>query len=176
MKKYEKSFYLGSISLFIFAFGCMSTRYIDNHYVTNNTVSLPQKLFKKIDFANNLTLKKGDFVQVCPTFKRIEPLVKLHVLKQNSSECNHGYPSILKIIGAVEGDYVEASDEEGIKVNNDYLMGTVARSKLTKHFKFKGIVPKNQYLIYTTYTHGYDSRYFGFIDKSEIKYVVEPVF
>lgn len=48
----------------------------------------------------------------------------------------------------------ENTDSKGIKVNN---------------FVFNGYIPKNKYFVMGTHQKSYDSRYWGFVDKSNIK-------
>lgn len=172
MKKY---FIIILCSIIIgFILGIEAFNYVNTHFIYNRTSSLPQRIFKISGRADNHNLIKGDYVSICPIKRKIKPLIDHNLLPKNGY-CYNGYNSLLKIVGAIEGDYVVV-DENGITVNGSLIYGTVAKSKNAEHFKFKGYVPKDHIIVYTHHEKGFDSRYFGFISADELVYLLDPVF
>ena len=143
-------------------------------YVFNCTESLPQYIFRREERARDVTLKKGDFVEVCPKYSKIRNFVQIK--KGITGTCDSGVKPFLKIVGAVAGDFVEINNVSGIIVNDKILKGTVALSSKIEHFNYKGYVPHRRYILYTQNPEGYDSRYFGFVDLDEIVFKLTPVF
>lgn len=143
-------------------------------YVFNCTESLPQYIFRREERARDVTLKKGDFVEVCPKYSKIRNFVQIK--KGITGTCDSGVKPFLKIVGAVAGDFVEINNVSGIIVNDKVLKGTVALSSKIEHFNYKGYVPHRRYILYTQNPEGYDSRYFGFVDSDEIVFKLTPVF
>lgn len=163
---------IGSLFLGIFI-GTNLTKFGLENYMYNTSESLPEKLFKIED--SDGTINKGDYISFCPTKKILQPMIDMKIARK-SSECLLGYEPHLKIVGAVENDYLRVKDD-GIYVN-----GIKIRSDLRPYydylsqFKYDGIVPKNMMFVYGTNEKSYDSRYYGFISKDKIIKKVKPVF
>lgn len=82
----------------------------------------------------------------------------------------------LKKIGCREGQNLSIKenkyfcDNELIGIAKEKDMNGV---KLEK-FEFNGIVPKDKYFVIGTHEYSFDSKYFGFIDKSQILRKAKP--
>lgn len=164
---------------FIFLLGGNFQYYLSRNFIVNNTPSLPYRFFKIEGLASDFKIKTGDFVTACPLPDKeldyIERLKEYNSLNKDG-RCYNGMNPVVKIVGAVAGMKIEISDN-GISIDDHApLHGTAMRDAKLKHFNYKGTVPENHYLLYTHYERGYDSRYFGLINKNELIYKVTPLF
>lgn len=85
---------------------------------------------------------------------------------------------LLKKIGCKEGDTL-------LTVGSDFycneLLIAIAKptdknGNIVEQFTFSGQIPKNKYFMIGTHPNSYDSRYFGFVDKSQIERGATPWF
>lgn len=91
---------------------------------------------------------------------------------------NNDKVQYLKMIGCREGDLLQVVGPN-FYCNND-LIG-VARKydsnmNIVEQFIFNGIIPKDKYFVIGTHELSYDSKYFGFIDKTQILRKETPLF
>lgn len=155
----------------IFA-GAQIQLYIQNNLLINTTESLPQTLFR---IENNNRIEKGDYVVFCPTEKILKPMIDMNIAK-HSTQCLTGYEPHLKIIGAVENDYIKIENGK-ITVNGKTIQTNIKPYyKYLSAFQFKGKVPKNMIFVYGINEKSYDSRYYGFISKDRIIKKAKPIF
>lgn len=136
----------------------MKTRLMINH-----TPSLPGLLYSITPIKENTELKRNDIVRICPDKNITKVALILHVTLK-SKTCPFGTEPLIKKIMAVPGDYIKATGEQEIEINNEKIPGTKPRVRIP-HYIFEGIVPENNYLVLTNHPDGFDSRYFGLIDK-----------
>jgi type IV secretory pathway protease TraF len=84
----------------------------------------------------------------------------------------------LKKIVCKEGDFLKVKNRDYF-CNEDYI-GTASyfdgKLKPIENFTFNGVVPKDKYFVAGEHILSYDSKYFGFIDKSQILRKAKPFF
>lgn len=121
------------------------------------------------------TLRKGDFILFCPDdstlFKRAKAL---GYLKQGA--CKGGYAPLLKEIVAVEGDSVLLSDE--ITVNGKSFGRPILGIYELLHIErpLSEVVGTQKFwVIGTSSSKSFDSRYFGAINEVQVIARVKPV-
>ena len=130
----------------------------------NHTESLPGLLYSITPIKDNTELNRNDIVRICPDKNITKAALILHVTLK-SKTCPFGTEPLIKKIMAMPGDIVKATGDQEIEINNEKIPGTKPREKIPP-FIFEGTVPANHYLVLTNHPKGFDSRYFGFIEKS----------
>lgn len=86
---------------------------------------------------------------------------------------------VMKILGCNEGDLLTVDAEKRFFCNGDYLVrakDVSLKGETLKHFSFTGAVPKGFMFVMGEHKDSYDSRYFGFVDKSRIMAKAYPIF
>jgi len=142
----------------------------------NTTPSIAQGLY----WVNSKPVKKGDYVFFCPP-----PLVVFDIAKERgflgAGFCPGGYGYMMKRVLAAENDAITVADD-GVRVNGTLLPFSAV-------FKVDGQgrpLPRYQADSYTLNEHqlllmtdvsplSFDSRYFGPINRSQIKTVISAV-
>jgi len=143
----------------------------------NTTRSIPLGLY----WASSKPVEKGDYVMFCPP-----PLVVFDIAKERgyirAGFCPGGYGYMMKRVLAAKNDAVSVADE-GVRVNGQLLpLSTVIKADLGGH-----PLPRYQADSYTLNEYqvllmtdvnplSFDSRYFGPINRSQIKTVIAPIF
>lgn len=155
--KNKKSIYFG---LFFFAL-ILGGALIPSRFAITLTNSLDHRVFY-IDRAPS-TVEKGDYVMFYITSK-YHGSKPMRIIKQVS--CNEG--ESLKIAGM---DYY-CNQNEYLGRAKEYSM---KGEKLDK-FVYDGTVPKGYIFVSGHHKDSYDSRYFGFVKKSEIIAKAYPIF
>lgn len=84
----------------------------------------------------------------------------------------------LKKIGCKEGDYLKVINDEFFCNGNFIGKARKYDSNLNivEQFYFDGLIPQDKYFVIGTHDLSYDSKYFGFIDKSQILRKETPLF
>ena len=86
---------------------------------------------------------------------------------------------MLKIIGCNEGDQLTIDEEKKFYCNGEYLVRAKdfsLKGEPLQHFVFNGPIPKGVMFVMGQHKDSYDSRYFGFVDKSRILAKAYPIF
>ncbi|MEQ1789774.1 MAG: conjugative transfer signal peptidase TraF [Rickettsiales bacterium] len=148
-----------------------------NDIYINTTSSFPLGLYKMIDEP----VGKDAYVSFCPPQHRIfDMAVERHYI--NRGNCPGGYGLLLKRVFARAGDGVFI-DPTGIKVN-DQLLPKSAQLKadvdgfaLPQYRLDQRVLDDSEYLLISDLNpNSFDARYFGLINRAQIKHVVEPLF
>lgn len=96
---------------------------------------------------------------------------KIVIIEKTTPYSNKHFKHIAKYIKCVEGDILKVTKEKEYFCNDIYLgfaQNTNSKGKEIKNFVFNGAIPKNKFFAMGTHLMSYDSRYFGFIDKTQI--------
>lgn len=84
----------------------------------------------------------------------------------------------LKKISCNEDDLLVVDENRDYFCNDKYI-GTASKydgnKNLIENFVFSGIIPKNKYFVTGTHPLSHDSKYFGFVDKSQILRKAIPI-
>lgn len=86
---------------------------------------------------------------------------------------------VMKILGCNEGDLLSVDSEKKFYCNGEYLVRAKdfsLKGVPLQHFAFNGTVPKGVMFVMGEHKDSYDSRYFGFVDKSRILAKAYPIF
>jgi len=76
----------------------------------------------------------------------------------------------IKFLKCDEGDYLKVQGGS-FYCNDEFIAKAIkinSYGEKVKHFKFNGNIPKGKFFAYTPFHYSYDSRYWGFANKSEI--------
>lgn len=142
----------------VFIITVLLRTYFMNYYylALNFTPSLTEFIFIVDKHTNIDTLKKDDIVGFKYTHDDY-PFYK-------------NGDSFIKYIACMEGDFLAIENGE-VKCNGKYLGSQIkqdSKGNILPQFEFYGVIPKNKYFMWTPFVKSYDSRYWGFIDKSDI--------
>ena len=162
---------IGGIILLFFGFVC----YVVGARV-NTTGSIPVGLY----WTNSKPAEKGDYVLVCPPPLSVFDMAKERGYIQ-AGFCPGSYGYIMKKILAAKNDIVSVADD-GVRVNGRML----PFSKVLKADQAGRPLPRYQVDSYTLSEHevllmtdrnplSFDGRYFGPLNRSQIKSVVIPI-
>lgn len=86
---------------------------------------------------------------------------------------------VMKILGCNEGDLLTVDVEKKFYCNGEYLVRAKdisLKGEPLQHFVFNGQIPKGFMFVMGQHKDSYDSRYFGFVDKSRILAKAYPIF
>jgi len=86
---------------------------------------------------------------------------------------------VMKILGCNEGELLTVDVEKKFYCNGEYLVRAKdisLKGEPLQHFVFNGQVPKGVMFVMGQHKDSYDSRYFGFVDKSRILAKAYPIF
>lgn len=86
---------------------------------------------------------------------------------------------VMKILGCNEGELLTVDAEKKFYCNGGYLVRAKdisLKGEPLQHFIFNGPVPKGFMFVMGQHKDSYDSRYFGFVDKSRILAKAYPIF
>jgi conjugal transfer pilin signal peptidase TrbI len=153
-KKNKVSFVIGIVSLFL------AGAILPSHFSVTLSPSLDYRVFY-LDKRINL-VDKGSYVLFMKSHNLIDNGEKFHVIK--------------KIICA-QGDVFKNKGRD-YYCNGMYL-GT-AKNKSLKgepliNFVYSGEIPEGHYAVWSNHKDSFDTRYFGFIKKDEIKALARPL-
>lgn len=86
---------------------------------------------------------------------------------------------VMKILGCNEGDLLTVDAEKKFYCNGEYLVrakDVSLKGEPLQHFVFNGTIPKGVMFVMGQHKDSFDSRYFGFVDKSRILAKAYPIF
>lgn len=86
---------------------------------------------------------------------------------------------MMKLVGCNEGDLLTVDAEKKFYCNGEYLVRAKdfsLKGEPLQHFAFNGKIPKRAMFVIGEHKDSYDSRYFGFVDKSRILARAYPIF
>ncbi len=141
----------------------------------NSTASFPRGLYWKI----NAPLKKGELVIFCPPQNPVFDTAKERGYI-GAGFCPGGYREMIKKIVATEGDRVTIS-EKGVAVNGVPIFNSKPSTedragRLMPHYETDCTLKDNQVLLMSDYNPlSFDGRYFGPINRAQIRSVIRPV-
>jgi conjugative transfer signal peptidase TraF len=142
----------------------------------NTTKSIPVGLY----LTSNAQAAKGAYVLFCPPHNEVFTMAKARGYI-GAGFCPGGYGYMMKRILAAKNDIV-VIDEEGVRVNGDLLPLSVPRKvdiagRALPHFHADHYILGEAELLLMSDVSGtsFDGRYFGPVDRSQIKAVIRPV-
>ena len=86
---------------------------------------------------------------------------------------------MMKILGCNEGDLLTVDSEKKFYCNGEYLVRAKdisLKGEPLQHFVFNGTIPKGFMFVMGQHKDSFDSRYFGFVEKSRILAKAYPIF
>ncbi|WP_151869209.1 signal peptidase I [Acinetobacter soli] len=145
--------------------------------IMNLTESLPLGLWHR----TSLDFHKGSVVGFCPTLpEKLKHDYRLEASKNGLMRiCDENVQMLMKPIVAVPGDTVKVNDNK-IFVNEIFIADRLAKDGFGNpiHSIKDGnyIVAEGEYWMISTYNRAsFDSRYYGPIKNSQVKYAFEPL-
>lgn len=161
--------------VFFASLSCLFTEY----YSYSFSNSLPYVLFKNLP--KNNKINRYDYYVICldPKKKKLVNLAT-HNLDRYSSKCSTGTPLMKQVI-AIPNDYLVADGWHDMIVNHKKIKNSQVSlffkmNPAFPRFKFKGVVPKDYYLVLGTHEDSFDSRYLGLVHKKEFVFPIKPIF
>lgn len=125
--------------------------------------SLEHRIYLVSDMSDTREIKKNSYVLFTFTSKLI----------------NEGHPvNAMKIVSCVGGDTLEQRGKEfycnGVYLGRakDYSL----KGERLDHFSYNGIIPSESLFVMGQHKDSYDSRYFGFIRKDDVRKIAYPIF
>lgn len=146
-------------ALLIVGFGVGS---LPNYLEVSTSSSVPYHLFFKLNAAG-ARIKKYDYVNFPISSKYIEGGEKVILVKQ---------------VVCVAGETLNERGNEYLCNGNEFLgraKDTTLKGEKLEHFNYSGVIPKGYVYVAGTNKDSYDSRYFGFVKKSDILYKAYPI-
>ncbi|WP_431064753.1 conjugative transfer signal peptidase TraF [Methylotuvimicrobium sp.] len=142
----------------------------------NTTKSIPVGLY----LTSNAQVAKGAYVLFCPPENEVFTMAKERGYI-GGGFCPGGYGYLMKRILAAKNDIV-VIDEAGVRVNGELLPFSVPRKvdsagRALPHFQADHYRLGDDELLLMSDVSGtsFDGRYFGPVDRSQIKTVIRPV-
>jgi len=161
-----------SISLFVLSIGFQ----VSGIYI-NTTPSLPVGFYQFVDEP----IVNGAYVAFCPPQNAVFDMAKAWNYI-NPGNCPGGYGLLLKRVFALSGDTVSI-DQAGIFVNGDHLPNSAQlkidaeEHALPQYHLDQRVLDDSEYLLLSDMNpQSFDARYFGLIERDQIKQVVRPIF
>lgn len=142
-------------------------------YRLNITASAPIGLWRTVGDGTNL--QRGMLVEICPPQVSVTETMRaggyLH-----SGNCPAGTVPLLKPVAALEGDKVDVSGGQSIRVNGRVLPRTEAMPGFSQIEDGSYTVAAGMVWILSSYDNrSFDSRYFGAVPVENIRAQVVPV-
>lgn len=170
-KRIETSVVVGGIGLLMLGMGCYEAG-----ARINTTRSIPVGLY----WTSKKLVEKGDYVFFCPPKKGIFDMAKERGYI-SAGFCPGDYGYMMKRVLAAEDDVVAVADE-GVRVNGNLLPLSAVRKVDKGGRPLAGYQPTNYrlrnsevLLMSDVSSLSFDGRYFGPINRSQIKTVINPV-
>jgi len=142
-------------------------------YRINLTNSLPQRIFKICD-AFDKTISRGDYVVVDYSLLKHNSAMKTELERYLAA-----YPMV-KQVGAVSGDLVFLKDDRlyinSVDFSSMIVLSTDSLGNPLSPYPTPVMLRTEQYWLISDPEHGFDSRYFGLIERDCITHVAYPVF
>ncbi|WP_457641315.1 S26 family signal peptidase [Persephonella sp.] len=89
-----------------------------------------------------------------------------------------GKDYLVKILVCDEGHYLKVDENKNYYCDGEFLgkaVDTDSKGNSIENFKWDGPIPEGKAFVMGTHRKSYDSRYFGFIDKSKIIKYLYPL-
>ena len=142
----------------------------------NTTKSIPVGLYWKSD----KPIEKGAYVLFCPPKTAVFDEAKARGYI-GAGLCLGGYGYLMKKILAVRNDVVSVSDS-GVRVNGEllplsipYQVDRAGREMPRYHIQEYSLKDSELLLMSDVSSTSFDSRYYGFIQRSQIQSVIRPI-
>ncbi len=125
--------------------------------------SLDHRIYVVSEISDPREIRKGSYV----------------LFNLRSKLIGNGEPvNAMKIVTCVEGDVLK---EEGknFYCNGKYLVtakDTSLKGDGLEHFSYNGRIPEGKLFVTGQHTDSYDSRYYGFIGKDDVKKIAHPIY
>ena len=167
-KKMNKSNLKKIFVITIFSFGVVYLFNFSGVFIYNETNSLPIGYY--IVDKDISTIDKGDIIRICPgeDNQAIQlGIERGYLTRTNQSNCF--IVSLLKVVEAKEGDFIECRDNDVLINNKSYkkqLRDNKNRELSSCNLKRK--LNKDEFFVMTEKHNSFDSRYFGVVTKNEI--------
>ncbi len=133
-----------------------------------------EKLPVRIDITQQSSLPQKVWI----TYSNLDIEAEYMLFKPSKNKYIKDRTLYLKKIACKEGDYLVVKDREFF-CNGVYL-GTASEFDGNKNkvdmFIFNGEIPKNKFFVVGTHTLSHDSKYFGFVDISQVVRKAKPFF
>lgn len=136
---------------------------VPKNILISHTDSVGHKLFYFKRHVDPKQLKKGDYA--------VFPIDTSYI--PNCHPCK-----VIKQISCVEGEYLYCNSAGAYYCGNRFLGMAKTKSKKgepVQPFVYNGIVPTNKIFATGGHKDSYDSRYFGFVEKSKITGLAIPL-
>jgi len=151
-KRYKIIIALIAIPLFLLIIAI----YLSNRWIIG--ISSSDSVFFHILLVdkNDKNVSKGDMVGF------YYPGGKMHDYKKGDK--------FIKFLTCDEGDYLRVI-HDSFYCNDKFIAKAIrinSYGEKVKHFRYDGKIPKGKFFAYTSFYYSYDSRYWGFANKSEI--------
>lgn len=172
MKKIKPHYLIGGL------LALLILKLLSNQITFNPSISEPQGYYVLSPIFNNL--RRGDLVILCLDNRRYLSIAKKLQLPFNNSECKNNVAYLLKKVVAISGDRVEVK-KSGIYINeilakNSQALNNFKGINLYPQKERRFILNKNEFLVLGMTPHSFDSRYFGVIVRSQIKFKAYLIF
>jgi signal peptidase I len=173
-KKMNKSNLKKIFVITIFSFGVVYLFNFSGVFIYNETNSLPIGYY--IVDKDISIIDKGDIIRICP--REDNQAIQLgiergYLTRTNQSNCF--IVSLLKVVAAREGDFIECRD-------NEVLINKTSYRKQLEDSQKRGLpscdlnrkLKKNEYFVMTEKHNSFDSRYLGVVKREEIMSKAKP--
>lgn len=116
---------------------------------------------------------------------RLSPKDTIHLndyvlfkMKESKFVDNKKKLDVMKIVVCGPGDVLKENNRQ-YRCNGN-LLGTAKEQSLkgekVDNFKFNGIIPPDNYFVMGQHKDSWDSRYFGFVERKDVKAITYPLF
>lgn len=173
-KKMNKSNLIKIFVLTIFSFGVVYLFNFSGVFIFNETDSLPIGYYIVEEDTSTIELK--DIIRICP--KKENKAIQLGIERGYLTLVNNDncfIVSLLKIVYAKEGDYVECKKNEVLINEKIYqVQHSDSQNRVLPICNIKRTLAKDEYFVMTEKFNSFDSRYFGIVNKEEIMSKAKP--
>ena len=143
--------------------------------VINTTVSLPLGLYRTID----VPVKLGAYVKFCPPQSPVFEEAKRRGYL-GAGFCPGGYEPMLKRVVAAKGDQVAVA-ADGVHINGQLvpmsaqMLADGGGRPMPRYAQDRALAPAELMLMSDVSRVSFDSRYFGPLDRAQVRAVIKPV-
>ncbi len=172
IKRIMENIAIGGIALLLFGLGC---------YVVGARINTTGSIAPGLYWTNSKPVEKGDYVMFCP------PQIDIfYIAKERgyiaTGFCPGKFGYLMKRVLAIKNDVITVTDD-GVRVNGVPLLFSkpIKADKdglpMPRYRPNNYTLSQNEVLLMTDVSsNSFDSRYFGPINRSQIKTVITPVF
>lgn len=151
---------------------------LSTFFVENISHSMPYGFYlKKENISAASSIYVGDVITFCPEKNKIfiEANKRGYLQKDSKHEC--WVLPLMKVVKAVEGDFVVITDKE-VFVNGEPLnvkfFKKDRQGRLLEPARIKRYLIEGEFLLLTNAVDGFDSRYFGVVKKENLRLKLVP--